>query len=29
MKDGKIVREQDFPDNMEFLGQLGLIPEAE
>ena len=26
MKDGKIAREQDFMDNLEFYQQLGLIP---
>lgn len=26
MKDGKIAREQDFMDNLEFMQQLGIIP---
>ena len=26
MNDGKIVQEQDFFDNLEFMQQLGLIP---
>jgi steroid delta-isomerase-like uncharacterized protein len=27
MKDGKIAQEQDFFDNLEFMQQLGLIPQ--